>query len=93
MRRVGGEVHVFPGTEKGPARTKGPHFYVNGNHVYRSDGHPDGPSSIPWLVIQGRSVYPGEGYPGGPADVRLFRIEGIRKKDVGVTIRRVRPDG
>lgn len=87
VRRVGPELQVF----KRP-RLREPLYYLNGNRVYRSLGHPEGPSSIPWLAIRGRSVYPAEGYPGGPSERPLYRIEHLRKRDVGVSIRPVRPD-
>ncbi len=68
-RRVHGWV-VFSRSEERPRTTKDAYYRLNGNPVYRADGHPDGPSSVPWLVIRGNRVYPGEGYPGGPLEAR-----------------------
>ncbi len=65
-----------------------PHYRLNGNVAYRSFGHPEGPSSVPWFVVRGRTVYPGEGYPGGATERPLYRVEHLRKRDIGVTIRR-----
>lgn len=88
VRRAGEELQVFPRASV----LRHPHYRLNGNVAYRSFGHPEGPSSIPWFVVRGRTVYPGEGYPGGATDRPLYRIEHLRKRDIGVTIRRVRPD-
>ena len=88
VRQVGRELQVF----NRPQLLREPHYYLNGNQVYRSFGHPEGPSSVPWFAVRGRSVYPGEGYPGGPAERPLYRIEELRKRDVGVRIRPVRPE-
>ena len=85
VRRVGRELQVF----NRPRVPRAPHYYLTGNLVYRSFGHPDGPSSVPWFAVKGRSVYPGEGYPGGPAERPLYRIEDLRKRDAGVRIRPV----
>ena len=88
VRQVGRELQVFNGSQL----PREPHYYLNANRVYRSFGHPEGPSSVPWFAVRGRSVYPGEGYPGGPAERPLYRIEDLRKRNVGVRIRPVRPE-
>ena len=88
VRRAGDDLQVFP-----RASVLGePHYRLNGNLAYRSFGHPEGPSSVPWFVLRGRTVYPGEGYPEGATERPLYRIERLRKRDIGVRIRRVRPD-
>ena len=57
--------------------------------VHRADGHPDGPSSVPWLVIRGNRVYPGEGYPGGPLGGAKYIVEPVRQRGRGVAVRPV----
>ena len=88
VREIGRELQVF----NQPRLLQEPHYYLNADQVYRSFGHPEGPSSVPWFAVRGRSVYPGEGYPGGPAERPLYRIEELRKRDVGVRIRPVLPE-
>ena len=88
VRRVGEELQVFPRASV----LRQSQYRLNGNVAYRSFGHPEGPSSVPWFVVNGRTVYPGEGYPGGATERPLYRIEHLRKRDVGVRIRRVTSD-
>ena len=59
---------LIPGGSDGPRHSAAPMFYVNGSRVYRDEGHPDGPSSVPYYVITRRSVRPAEGHPGGADD-------------------------
>jgi hypothetical protein len=84
-------MQVFPGSEERPRPTAKAHYYVNGNLVYRSFDHPDGPSSIPWFVIRSGRVLPAEGYPGGSARTPKFRVEQLPPKGRGVTIRPIQP--
>jgi hypothetical protein len=85
VRRVGPDFQVFKSSRPGE-----PLYYVNGNLVYRTFGHPEGPSSVPWLAVRGRSVYPAEGYPAGPTERPLYRIEYLRKRNMSATIRPVK---
>lgn len=87
VRRSGHELVVFPGSETRPRQGGDPHFRLNGHLVYRSFGHPDGPSSVPWLVTRRGSVYPGEGYPGGPSGGPLYRVEPMRLKGAPLRVR------
>jgi hypothetical protein len=87
--RTENEFLLFPGSEDRPRLGSDPHYWLNGNLVYRALGHPDGPSSVPWFVIRSGSVYPGEGYPEGPGGRPRYRVEVMRRKQEGVSIRRV----
>ena len=90
VRRQGGELLVFPGAQDRPRIGTGPYFRLSDNIVYRASGHPDGPSSLPWMVIRNARVYPGEGYPGGPSDGARYRVEDqMTPRTEGVTIRPV----
>ena len=68
--RAGGDglLRLFPGVTGPPADYDNPHFYVNGGRVFRDEGHPEGPSSVPWYVVKAGRVYPSEGGPG----LRIF---------------------
>lgn len=52
VRRQGGELLVFPGSQDRPRTDTGPRFRLNDDIVYRASGHPEGPSSVPWMVIR-----------------------------------------
>lgn len=90
VRRQGGELLVFPGSQDRPRIGTGPHFRLNGEIVYRASSHPEGPSSVPWMVIRNARVYPGEGYPGGPESAARYRVEPMTQRTEGVTVRPVR---
>ena len=89
VRRQGDELMVFPGSQDRPRVGGGPHFRLNGDLVYRASGHPQGPSSVPWLVIRNARVYPGEGYPGGPSSAARYRVQEMSRRHEGVTVRRI----
>ena len=73
-----GLLRVFVG--RVPPRDKGPaSFYVNNGKVYRDEGHPDGPSSVPYYVVRSSYVYPAEGYPSGPEDRIHYRVRHLRE--------------
>jgi len=63
-----GLLRLIPGGSEGPRDSAAPVFYVNGSRAYRDEGHPDGPSSVPYYVVTHRSVRPAEGHPGGADD-------------------------
>ena len=91
--RTENESLVFSGSQDGPRLGFDPQYRLNGNLVYRAFGHPDGPSSVPWLVIRSGRVYPGEGYPEAPGGRPRYRVEEMRRKQEGVSIRPVQaPD-
>jgi hypothetical protein len=53
---------LFPGVTGPPTDYDNPHFYVNGGRVFRDEGHPEGPSPVPWYVVKaGRQERPGAG--------------------------------
>jgi hypothetical protein len=82
-------LRLFPGLRTGPPSKLGePYFYVNGERVYRDEGHPEGPSSVPWYLVKRSRVYPSEGYPTGSSDRPHFEIRAIRAKGVAPTVRR-----
>jgi hypothetical protein len=81
-------LRLFPGPQP-PSQPVDPLFYVNDGRVYRDEGHPDGPSSVPWYVITAGRVYPAEGYPTGAADRIHYEVKPIRS--VGRHVR-VRPN-
>jgi hypothetical protein len=69
-----GLLKAFPGRANGPTQGAAPIFYLNGPLAYRDEGHPDGPSSIPYYVISHRGVRPAEGHPGGADEHLRWRI-------------------
>lgn len=82
-----GLLELFPEIG-GPPDSRGePHFYVNDKRVYRHEGHPEGPSSIPLYAIRRRGVYPSEGYPAGSSERKQFDIKVLHAKARGVTVR------
>lgn len=82
-----GLVELLPGLQGPPVKGTAGFFYVNDNRVYRSDGHPDGPSSIPYYVIRAGKMYPSEGYPSGAAEVAHFWLRSLRAKDIATRVR------
>jgi len=80
---------VSSGPEERPRTAKDAYYRLNGKPVYRADGHPDGPSSVPWLVIRGNRAYSGEGSPGGPGGGAKYLVEPVRQRGRGVTVRPV----
>ena len=64
VRQVGDEYLVYAGTNERLSGTN-PMYRVDGERVFRLDGHPDGPSSIPFLQRRAHGVYRGESHPGG----------------------------
>jgi hypothetical protein len=62
-------------------------FYVNDRRVYRTEDHPDGPSSIPWYVIKAGRMYPAEGYPSGAEEAAHFELRRLQAKGIPATIR------
>jgi hypothetical protein len=85
----GAEDLAYRGPTNNPPKHRGdPVFVIRGNRAYRAWGHPDGPSSVPYLEIRGGTVRPGEGYPGGRSARRLYRVARWDPPDrPGVTIR------
>jgi hypothetical protein len=92
VRHSGHEFLVFAGSQDRPRSGSDPYYRLNGDLVYRAAAHPDGPSSVPWLVIRNGCVYAGEGYPGGPGGRPRYRVEAMRRKQQGVTLRPVQAE-
>lgn len=88
VRELSNELsQVLLGSRGIPPNRGRAHFYINGDRVYRDEGHPDGASSVPYFTIRGRRVYPSEGFPTGAASVPLFRIRPWRDEEKPVRIR------
>jgi hypothetical protein len=64
------------------------HFVIENRLVYRTESHPDGQSSIPYLRMTrlGRLVMPAEGFPTGASDAAVFEAERFRKTKPGVRV-------
>jgi hypothetical protein len=90
-----GEFHAYRGpVDEPPAQRGEPAYVIRHDRVYRAFGHPDGPSSVPYLEIRQHKVYPGEGYPGGRSGHPLYEVIRWRRPDgPGVVIRRTEPGG
>jgi hypothetical protein len=86
VRKVEDELLVFPGSRERPRTRGGAHYRLNGNLAYREFAHPEGPSSIPWLVMRGGRVYPAEGQPEVTTDTARYLVERIRRKSVGTKV-------
>jgi hypothetical protein len=63
-------------------------FYVKDGKVYRDQGHPDGPSSIPYYIVRTSYVYPAEGYPSGPDDRIRYRVRHFHEQGRGIRVAR-----
>lgn len=72
---------VLLGFRGAPPVSGRPLFYINGDRVYREEGHPDGASSVPYFRIRGQRIYAAEGYPTGSGTVALFKIRAPRPTD------------
>jgi hypothetical protein len=79
--RIGSEFQVFKQPRTGELT-----YYLDGRPLYRTVSHPEGPSSVPWLVVRGRSVCLAEGHPGGASDRPLYKIRHLWKRDAKTTI-------
>ena len=86
VRPVDGELLVFPGSRDRPRPHGGAHYRLNGNMAYRTLSHPEGPSSVPWLVIRRRRVYPAEGHRDAGSEVPRYLVGAVRRKEVGSKI-------
>jgi hypothetical protein len=91
--------HVVPVDGSGPAKVVGPWrrdtpvYWFDGQRIYRGEGHPDGPSAVPYLRFHLQYIQPDEGYPGGASDVVLYRARPVRRKEsIGVRVHRLRRD-
>jgi hypothetical protein len=69
-----------------PATSTPALFYINGDRIYRAEGHPDGPSSIPYFRLTHRSIRPSEGFPSGPSERVHYFVCPIVYRRSGTTI-------
>lgn len=91
VRRLDHELLVYPGSEDRPRNVGDAYYRLNGNLAYRELGHPEGPSSIPWLVVRRGRVYPAEGHRESARGAARYVVERMTRKEVGPTIRPVGP--
>jgi hypothetical protein len=65
-------------------------YYVNGDRVYRDSGHPDGPSSVPYMRLTRRWVFPGEGYAAASTDRPVYEVAYPKRRRHATVVRKLR---
>lgn len=80
-------VELYRGSRVPPTSYERAEFSVREGRAFRDEGHPDGPSSVPYYVVRRLGVYPSEGFPSGPDERRHFEVRNLRRHGIQTSIR------